>query len=333
MRTLLCLALALLLCACGEPIPEPVIQIEKNDHVVLVGGNLCARMLEYNHFETELQLRFPEHRLFVRNLCDGGNTPGFRPHSARNESWAFPGAEQYYVASGLARDSDPQGFFPTPDEWLTQLEADVIVGFFGYSESQRGPEGLEDFKGELRAWLDFTSFSEYNDESAPEIVLVSPAAFQDVSARMDVPDGSLENENLALYTEAMRTVADSAGVPFIDLFSVTKEWFTGNTDMTTDGLHLTEETYQKLAPWLADRLFGGTAKEGARAQVQSLVDDKNWLWHNDYKIPNGVHVYGRRHNPFGPDNYPMELRKIREMTLLRDTAIWKALRGETMDLA
>ncbi|MEO0732596.1 MAG: PVC-type heme-binding CxxCH protein [Bacteroidota bacterium] len=332
MRILPSLALALFLCACGEPSPEPVVQLAPDDHVVLVGGNLCARMLEYNHFETELHLRFPDHRLFVRNLCDGGNTPGFRPHSARNEPWAFPGAEQYYLDGGLARDSDPQGFFPTPDEWLTELAADVIVGFFGYSESQRGPEGLENFKKELQAWIDFTSLSEYNGESTPQIVLVSPAAFQDVSSRMDVPDGSVENENLARYTEAMRSVADSSSVPFIDLFAATREWFTGNTDMTTDGLHLTEATYQKLAPWLADRLFGGKADQGARPQVQSLVADKSWLWHNDYKIPNGVHVYGRRHNPFGPDNYPMELRKIREMTLLRDTAIWQALQGKSMDL-
>src|SRR5690606_13783058 len=57
------------------------------------------------------------------------------------------------------------------------------------------------------------------------------------------------------------------------------------------------------------------------------------MWHNDYKIPNGVHVFGRRYEPFGPDNYPAELQKIREMTAIRDTAIWRATKGERMDLA
>ena len=62
--------------------------------------------------------------------------------------------------------------------------------------------------------------------------------------------------------------------------------------------------------------------------------EKNWMWHNDYKIPNGVHVYGRRYNPFGPDNYPAEIEKIREMTAIRDTAVWLAAsKGEKMDLA
>jgi hypothetical protein len=60
---------------------------------------------------------------------------------------------------------------------------------------------------------------------------------------------------------------------------------------------------------------------------------KNWMWHNDYKIPNGVHVYGQRYQPFGPDNYPAELVKIRELTAIRDEAIWKAVKGERMDVA
>jgi glucose/arabinose dehydrogenase/mono/diheme cytochrome c family protein len=61
--------------------------------------------------------------------------------------------------------------------------------------------------------------------------------------------------------------------------------------------------------------------------------EKNRMWHNDLKIPNGVHVYGRRYNPFGPDNYPAELTKIRQMTDIRDQAIWKAAKGEKMDIA
>jgi len=61
--------------------------------------------------------------------------------------------------------------------------------------------------------------------------------------------------------------------------------------------------------------------------------EKNWAWLNDFKIPNGVHVYGRRFNPYGPENYPHELRKTREMTMIRDQAIWAALKGESFDLA
>ena len=57
------------------------------------------------------------------------------------------------------------------------------------------------------------------------------------------------------------------------------------------------------------------------------------MWHNDFKIPNGVHVYGRRYNPFGSENYPAEIAKIREMTAIRDQAIWLAAKGEKMDIS
>ena len=98
-------------------------------------------MMHYGHFETELQLRYPDSLLFVRNLGDGGNTPGFRPHSARVSPWAFPGAKDFYTE--LAENSDSQGHFPSPDEWLTHLEADVIIAFFGYNESFQGEAGAE----------------------------------------------------------------------------------------------------------------------------------------------------------------------------------------------
>ncbi|OAV43719.1 PVC-type heme-binding CxxCH protein [Lewinella sp. 4G2] len=333
MRNLLIFSLALLFMQCGDPKPEPVLTLNPDDHIALVGGNLCSRMMEFGHFETELHLRFPEHNLVIRNMCDGGNTPGFQPHSARMEPWAFQGANAFYEDTGLDRDSDPQGDFPTPDEWLERVEADVILGFFGWSESFDGPDRLETFKEELAAWIEWNTFSEWNGESEARIALVSPTYFQNVTDRLDVPEGTLENKNLALYTEAMREVAAENGIPFIDLFDVTEDWFSGNNDMTTDGVQLTDEAYAKLAPYLADHLFGGDAKESLREEIHTLVNDKNWYWQNDYKIPNGVHVYGRRHTPFGPDNYPMELKKIQEMTMIRDTAIWMALQGKEMDIA
>ena len=333
MRYLFLLLTCSLFFQCEDPKPEPQLTLNPNDHIVLVGGNLCSRMMEFGHFETELQLRYPEHKLYIRNMCDAGNTPGFQAHSARNTPYAFQGAEAFYEGNELSRDSDPQGDFPSPDQWLERAEADVILGFFGWSESFDGPDRLETFKEELAAWIEWNSFSEYNGESEPRIALISPTYFQDVTERLDVPNGEVENKNLELYTEAIREVAAEAGVPFIDVFDVTKEWFTGNTDLTSDGVQLTDKGYRKLAPYLADALFGGEAKEALREDIHALVMDKNFYWKNDYKIPNGVHVYGRRHTPFGPDNYPMELRKIQEMTAIRDSAIWSKLAGVDIDIA
>jgi hypothetical protein len=291
-------------------------------------------MMDFGHFETEVQVRYPDSLLFIRNMCDGGDTPGFRPHAGRNSPWAFPGAEKFQTE--LGESSGSQGHFETPDQWLTKLQADIIIAFFGYNESFRGKEGLENFKGELDAFIKYTLSQKYNGSTAPQLAIVSPIAFEDLSDKYDLPDGKNENVNLALYTEAMKDVAGQNHVRFVDAFNPSKEWYAESQPaLTIDGFQLSDSGYAKFSAFLADKIFGETKGNASppRDLVHAAVMEKNWMWHNDYKIPNGVHVFGRRYNPFGPDNYPAELKKIREMTAIRDEAIWKAAKGETMDVA
>ncbi|MFT6994764.1 MAG: hypothetical protein ACJA1P_001502, partial [Maribacter sp.] len=62
----------------------PLVEITPKSSIILIGNNLGSRMLNYGYFETEMHLRFPNDSLIIRNMCDGGDTPGFRPHSSRN---------------------------------------------------------------------------------------------------------------------------------------------------------------------------------------------------------------------------------------------------------
>ncbi len=323
------ISLTLVQCSVSE---DHFLKIKKEDHIILIGNNLCSRMINFGHFETEIQLRFPDSLLFIRNICDGGNTPGFRPHSGRVSPWAFPGAEKFQTE--LANNSNSQGHFETPDEWLTRLEADIILAFFGYNESFEGENGLDNFKAELDAFIQHTLNQKYNGNSSPQLVLVSPIAFQDLSDKIDLPDGKAENKNLALYSDAMKAVAAKKKVPFLDVFNPSKKWFETEGQLTIDGFQLNDSGYLIFSKYLADKIFGGKSNvaEQNRELVLEAVLEKNWFWLNDFKIPNGVHVFGRRYDPFGPDNYPFELTKIREMTAIRDQAIWLALKGEKMDL-
>lgn len=313
---------------------QDVVPLKKDAHIVLIGNNLGSRMMNYGHFETELQLRYPDSNLYIRNMCDGGNTPGFRPHAGRVSPWAFPGAEKFQTE--LAHTTGSQGFFESEDEWLTRLKADIIIAFFGYNESFAGIDGLENYKQELDAFIKHTLKQQYNGHASAKLVLVSPIAFEDLSKQSDLPDGKQENTNLALYTAAMKEVSIKNGVYFVDVYAATKKWFSWASEpLTIDGSQLSDAGYAKFAPLLADLVFGETnvKNEKNRALVRSAVQEKNWMWHNDFKIPNGVHVFGRRYDPFGPDNYPAEIAKIREMTAIRDTAIWLATQGKKMDVA
>jgi len=335
-----CFALLIAVAMTGSPaLAAPkTLKLEKNTHLVLLGNGLGSRMMLFGHFETEVQRRHAGQRIFIRNMCDEGNTPGFRPHSGRKDPWAFPGAEKYRQLS-KAKDRwgsghVGNGFFQKPDEWLTRLKADVIVAFFGFNESFDGPSGLANFKAELSDFVKHTLAQKYNGQSAPQLVLVSPIAFEDLSFTYGTPDGTVENTNLALYAGAMEDVAAKNNILFVDMYSVSREWYeAGDDPVTRDGALLTDGGYKKMAPALADALFGQTTATGDESKVLAAVREKNWMWRKLYKIPNGVHVYGRRHGPYGPKNYPFELKKLDQMTAIRDQGIWAALEGKSFDLA
>lgn len=317
---------------CGQDGPR--LTLNKGDHIILIGNNLGSRMMNYGYFETEMHVRYPDSLLYIRNMSDGGDTPGFRPHAGRVSPWAFPGAEEFQ--DELATNSGSEGHFETPDEWIKRHEADIIIAFFGYNESFEGEEGLEMYKQELEAFIKHTKNTIYNGEAPPQLALVSPIAFENLSGDFDLPNGEKENKNLKMYTTAMKEIAERNQVFFVDAFEPSSSWFSSADEyLTIDGFQLTDDGYKKFSTFITDKIFGNdqAVAEDNRAAIHAAVKEKNWMWHNDYKIPNGVHVFGRRYNPFGPDNYPFELKKIRQMTDNRDQAIWKANKGEQFDLA
>ena len=312
---------------------EALVQIKPHSSIALIGNNLGSRMLNFGTFETEMQLRYPKDSLVIRNMCDGGDTPGFRPHSGRVSPWAFPDAKQFQTE--LAQNSGSEGVFETPDEWLSRLKADIIIAFFGYNESFEGPAGIENYKFELDAFITHSLKQNYNGTSAPQLIVVSPIAFENISDHLDVPSGETANQNLDLYAQAMKEVCDANQIPFINAFQPTKKWFEDiNEDLTIDGSQLNKKGYEKFAKLLADELTGNKSikSENKRVAVNEAIKEKNFYWHNDYKIPNGVHVFGRRHAPYGPDNYPFEIKKTRELAAIRDSLIWATVQGEAYDL-
>jgi len=305
---------------------------KQDERIILLGNGLGERLLDHPWFETELQLRYPDKKLVVRNLCRPGNTPGFRPHPSRKSQWAFPGAEAFRPQNKAHKGS---GHHPTPDEWLTTVKADTILAFFGYNESFDGPEGVDAYKGELEAFVRHSLDQKYNGKGAPRLILVSPIAYENLSAQRDLPDGSEENANLKLYTEAMAEVAKKTGVEFINLFDATAQLYaSGDGNFTRNGFLPNDSGYRQLGPALVDLAFG-SSKPVSKAdpdQLADMVRDKNWFWFNDYRMLNGVHVDGRRYNPFGPKNYPAETAKMRAMTEMRDRAIWTSAKGMRFDI-
>ncbi len=311
----------------GEPMPG------KGERLVLLGNGFIEREQHYGHFETLLHRRFSEQGLVVRNMGNQGDTPAFRPRPGRPSQWAFPGAEAYRPELSMHLGI---GHYPSPDEWLTLLRADVIIAFFGYNESFDGRPGLANFREELDAFVRHTLAQRYNGASPPRLILVGPAAFEDRSEELDLPNGRTENANLKLYSEMVREVAAAHQLTFVDLFEISWNLLKESSEpLTVNGSHYVDEGYRRLGPRWMEAIYGapGESSESADYElVRAAVLEKSWFWFNDYRMLNGVHVHGRRFKPFGNVNYPEEIDKMREMTALRDARIWQVSRGESHGL-
>ena len=305
----------------------------QGERIVLIGNGLGERMTDHPYLEARLQMAHPEKSLYLRNMCRPGDTPGFRPHPSRNSQWAFPGAEKFHPQH---QTHAGDGFHPTPDQWLSDLKPDTLIAFFGYNESFDGPAGIANFKGELNAWIKHTQAQKYNGKAAPRIVLVSPIAYENLSKSRDLPDGRSENSNLALYTQAMAEVAKATGIEFVDVYKPTHDLYpTLKKPFTRNGFLPNDDGYRLLSEMLVKAIYGDAPvkTKASSKDVLAAIADKEWFWFNDFRMLNGVHVDGRRYNPFGPQNYPDEKKKIRQMTDLRDQAIWAKVSGKSFDLA
>ena len=283
--------------------------------IALVGNALGERLQYHPRFEALLQGAFPSARLRVRNLAQSGFTAGLQPHAARDSPWAFPGADRFHPEILAHRG---RGHFPSTDEWLAAALADVVIGFFGYSESFRGEAGLADFTHELRAWIRHQRARVFDGQGPPQIVLVSPIAIERQPFHPAPLPLAAQNATLHAYTRALLAVAAEEQVAAIDAFTPSLDWYAASDEpLTVNGCHLNDRGYDRFATFLATALLGQSPPTPAPALLNAVAD-KDWMWDQLHRMRNGVHAFGRRWKPFGDFNYPEEIEKLTQMVALRD---------------
>ena len=64
--------------------------------------------------------------------------------------------------------------------------------------------------------------------------------------------------------------------------------------------------------------------------IRTEVLEKNDTFFDWYRTVNSFYIHGDRKNPYGTVNFPLERKKLLQMTSIRDQRIWKAARGETL---
>ncbi len=309
---LLTLALATS-CVCGRVVyaqTGEALDLRVGDRIAVMGGGLPDRMQHDGWLEAYLQARLPEKQLVVRNLGFTGDELTLR-----------------------MRSKD----FGSPQEWLRRTQATVVFGFFGYNESFRDEEGVEEFKANLKNFVKETRAADAAGEPTRRVVLFSPIAYQELGDRLLPKSGEL-NRRLGLYTQAMSEVAKQLDVPFVDLFGPTVQLYQQTQEpLTINGVHLNDAGNREIARIIDQAMFANavTLDDNRLEQLRSAVRDKNFYWYQRYRTTDGYSIFGGRKNTGGsqwtPDNEKVMVREMEvldQMTANRDEKIWAVAEGK-----
>ncbi len=278
--------------------------IEPGDRIVVLGNTFAERMGHYGYLETMLQTARPEDGVSLRNMGWSGDELTLQPRPLN---------------------------FGTMAEHLKANNTDVIIACFGMNESFQGADGLPSFERDLAAYIDTHQSQQYNAESPPRLVLVSPIAHEDLGDPL--PDPTAHNKDLAAYTAVMKKVAQAKGVLFVDLYSPTKEQMgqPSSGPLTINGIHLNDEGYRFASQHLALGLglLPATAMPSSNwnldAQSEALrksIVHKNRQFFYRWRPVNTEYVYGRRKAPFGVESFPPEMKKQDDLIVEAEKSIW-----------
>ena len=313
--------LPLLILAAGISIPgfmacsrrPATLALKKGDTICLVGNTLADRMQHSGWFETLVYSEFPDYDLVFRNLGFSGDELTVRQRSLD---------------------------FGSTDDWLKHEKADVVLAFFGYNESFKGPAGLASFRQELEKFVKQTQDQNYSGKGPPRVVLFSPIA-SEKHTDPNFPDPGPLNQNLKLYSDAMAETARSCGVPFVDLMAPSAAAYAkAKEPLTVNGVHLTDEGYRALAPAMFETLLGKRAplmNGEAFEKLRAAVNQKSSIWHSRYRTVDGYNVYGGRsylkfNGVQNRDTMQREMEMRDVMTANRDRRIWAVAQGKDLEV-
>ena len=285
-----------------ESIPRP------GDHISIIGNTFAERLQLNGRLESALHAAFPTHDLSIRNFGWSGDEVALQPRP--------------YKFIGM-------------DEWLGRHRTDVLIACFGMNESYAGYEGLAGFRRDLEAWFDVQMSARYNGEGPPRIILVSPIAHEDLGSPL--PDGEDHNFILDRYVQVMRQVALKKESIFIDLFDPTRDAMKASDDpLTINGIHLNDAGHQFITCEMLEALNARIAPQSEveadsvrdHERLRQAVLRKNRLFFQRWRPVNTEYVYGRRHEPFGSNNFPDEMIQLDQLIEEAQTTVWSLPPGQ-----
>ena len=252
-------------------------EFKEGDKVVLLGSTVIEREQRYGWLETWLRLGLADKNVSVRNLGWSGDT-------------VFGHARSYFgpPEEGLQRLS----------AHLEMLKPDVMILCYGAEFAHERLGGMPAFLSGYRALLDLIR------EKSPgvRLIIATPPPMETVPPPL--PDQTDANKNLSSLRDALAKFARSQNAHFVDWFEamggVPKPGRAAKA-LTENGIHYTEEGYQKLATELLKSL-GLKLPDVPSPAVEPLrkaVIAKDFLFFNRWRPQNETYLFGFRKHEQG----------------------------------
>lgn len=238
-------------------------EFRDGDTVVLLGDALVEREGKHGYLETRIQVRYPEKQIRFRNL-----------------GWSadFP--------TGQSRVSFDWNKGQT--EWLNRLldqvasaEPTVVVLGYGMANSFEGQAGLAKFQSDYKQLI--AGIQARMQPKAVRFILLSPIRHEHLPPPL--PDPSIHNAQLELYSKAIGDIAREGRHLYIPLFDLMPDGMKMDPPraLTDDGIHLNELGYWQMSrviekglgwdptTWRLRILENGELRPGGRLiQVENL---------------------------------------------------------------
>ena len=254
---------SLLVCS-AAPLWEP----KEKETVVLLGDTFFERDYNYGFIETALTIATAGKQIRFRNLGWSGDTP-------RCESRSYFGP--------------PSEGFDRLRKQLAEIKPTTVIACYGAVDAFQGEAGITPFIKSYSVLL-----AMIRETPGVTVILVTPPA-----ASNDVQHWPSLNGHLALrelYAKAIADFGKEQQLPVADLFSLMKNesWTTNN------GVTLTEQDYQKVAPLVAKSLgLEIQLKKLAQPSLKETIIAKNRLYFQRWRPQNEIYLFGSRKHEQG----------------------------------
>ena len=258
-------------------VPTGPFEFKDGDDVVLLGSTVIEREQRYGWLETWLRLALADKNVTVRNLGWSGDT-------------VFGHARSYFgpPEEGLQRLS----------AHLDMLKPDVVILCYGAEIAHERLGGMPAFLSGYRALLDLIR------EKSPgvRLIIATPPPMETLPPPL--PDQNDANKILSSLRDALAKFARSQNATFVDWFEAMgglPKPGRAEKPLTENGIHYTEEGYQKLAKALLEglKLKLPDVPPTALEPLRKAVIAKDFLFFNRWRPQNETYLFGFRKHEQG----------------------------------